>query len=111
MTVASIDKIMTQGSLQTTGKNTDVAISGEGFFILNNGDKQFYTRAGNFDVDKAGLLVNPANGMKVQGWNSQLDANGNKFVNPAGEVDDLIIPLYAKEGAKETTFATFKSNP
>ncbi|MBW7859041.1 MAG: flagellar hook-basal body complex protein, partial [Leptonema sp. (in: Bacteria)] len=39
--IASIDKIMTQGSLQTTGKNTDVAISGEGFFVIRDGNKQF----------------------------------------------------------------------
>ena len=107
---AAIDKLMQQGALQSTNKNTDIAITGEGFFILADGDKKFYTRAGNFDVDKQGQLVNPANGMKVQGWNSQVDANGNKFVNSAGSVEDLYIPLYQKEPAKETTFVGFKSN-
>jgi len=49
--ISSIDKIMTQGSLQTTGKNTDVAISGEGFFVIRDGDRQFYTRTNlNKDV-------------------------------------------------------------
>ena len=52
--IAAIDKIMTQGSFQTTGKNTDVAISGEGFFVVKDGDKEFYTRAGAFNVDKNG---------------------------------------------------------
>lgn len=108
--VASIDKLMHQGALQTTGKNTDIAVGGEGFFILKDGNKQFYTRAGAFDVDKNGLLVNPANGMKVQGWNAQADANGNRFVNPAGDIDDIIIPLYSKEAAKETSFVRFQSN-
>ncbi|MCS6972385.1 MAG: flagellar hook-basal body complex protein, partial [Leptospiraceae bacterium] len=60
--VASIDKLMHQGALQTTSKNTDLAITGEGFFILADGNKRFYTRNGNFDVDKDGWLVNPANG-------------------------------------------------
>ena len=69
MTVAAIDKIMTQGAIQTTGKNTDIAIMGEGFFIQRNGDKVFYTRAGNFGIDKDKYLVNPSNGFKVQGWN------------------------------------------
>ena len=110
MLLASIDKLMTQGALQTTGKPTDVAITGEGFFILADGDKQFYTRAGNFDVDKAGFLVNPANGMKVQGWNSVEGPEGGKVVNVTGDTEDVIIPLYIKEPAKETSFVRFKSN-
>ena len=110
MLTASIDKLMTQGSLQTTGRNTDVAIAGEGFFILADGDKRYYTRAGNFDVDKAGMLVNPANGMKVQGWNSVDSPDGGKSVNVTGDTQDVIIPLYSKEPARETTFVRFKSN-
>ncbi|MDH4262090.1 MAG: flagellar hook protein FlgE [Spirochaetia bacterium] len=110
MNIASIDKLMFQGSLQTTGKGTDVAITGEGFFIVADGDKKFYTRAGNFDVDKKGSLVNPADGLKVQGWNAQIDANGNRFINTAGTVQDLNIPLFSKEPAKETTFVVYKSN-
>ena len=43
MMVASIDTIFTQGALQTTGVNTDIAIQGNGFFVLKDGDKSFYT--------------------------------------------------------------------
>lgn len=107
---AAIDKIMTQGALQSTGKNTDLAIQGEGFFVLSDGDKKYYTRAGNFDVDKDGSLVNPANGMRVQGWNAQTDANGNPVINTAATVEDIYIPLYSKEPAKQTTYVEFKSN-
>ena len=110
MLVASIDKLMTQGSLQTTGRNTDVAITGEGFFILTDGDKDFYTRAGNFDVDKAGMLVNPANGMKVQGWNSVNNSDGSKSITISGDTEDIMIPLYSKKPAQETSFVRFKSN-
>lgn len=85
---------MTQGSFQTTGKNTDVAISGEGFFVVKDGDKEFYTRAGAFNVDKNGYYVNPANGLKVQGWNARVDENGNKFVNTSASVEDIVLPLY-----------------
>ncbi|ASV11181.1 MULTISPECIES: flagellar hook protein FlgE [Leptospira] len=108
--IAAIDKIMTQGSLQTTGKNTDVAMSGEGFFIVKDGDKQFYTRAGAFNLDKNGYYVNPANGLKVQGWNSRLDEKGNKFINSSASIEDIIIPVYSKEPAKATTQIDFKSN-
>ena len=110
MVMASIDKVMTQGALQNTGKGTDIAISGEGFFILQDGDKKFYTRSGNFDVDKSGNLVNPANGQKVQGWNGVRDANGNNVVKVAGDTDNIVVPLYSKAPAKETSFVQFKSN-
>ncbi|TGK12484.1 flagellar hook protein FlgE [Leptospira fletcheri] len=108
--IAAIDKIMTQGALQTTGKNTDVAISGEGFFIVKDGDKQFYTRAGAFNLDKNGYYVNPANGLKVQGWNSRLDEKGNKYINSSGSTEDIIIPVYSKEPARATSKIDFRSN-
>ena len=75
MTVASIDTIHTQGSLQTTGVQTDLAIQGNGFFVLKNGDKTYFTRAGNFGIDNQGTLVNPANGLRVQGWMAE-EING-----------------------------------
>ena len=68
MTIATIEQVFTQGNLQTTGVSTDVAIQGNGFFILKNGDESFYTRNGAFGIDKDGTLVNPSNGMRVQGW-------------------------------------------
>ncbi|MDV6234489.1 flagellar hook protein FlgE [Leptospira ellisii] len=108
--IAAIDKIMTQGSLQTTGKNTDVAMSGEGFFIVKDGEKQFYTRAGAFNLDKNGYYVNPANGLKVQGWNARLDDKGNKFINSSASIEDIVIPVYSKEPAKATSQIDFKSN-
>jgi flagellar hook protein FlgE len=108
--IAAIDKIMTQGSLQTTGKNTDVAISGEGFFMMKNGDKELFTRAGAFNVDKNGYYVNPANGFKVQGWNSRIDENGNKYINSSASVEDIVLPLYSKEPAKATKEVVFQSN-
>ncbi len=110
MMVASIDKIMTQGSLQNTGKNTDVALSGEGFFILRDGNKQFYTRAGQFDLDKEGFYVNPGTGLHVQGWNARKDKDGNAFINAASSPEDIRIPVYGKKQAKATTEVVYESN-
>ena len=45
MSVATIDTIFTQGNLQTTGNGTDLAIQGNGFFVMKNGDQTFYTRS------------------------------------------------------------------
>jgi len=107
--VASIDTIHTQGSLQTTGNNLDMAISGNGFFILKEGDKTFYTRAGVFGLDKNGLLVNPGTGLRVQGWMSR-EVGGQYIVNTASSTEDIIIPLYSKDPAKATQNVDFKCN-
>lgn len=109
MTIASIDTLMTQGSIQTTGKNTDLAITGEGFFILNQGDRTFYTRGGNFLIDRDGFFVNP-NGLKVQGWNAVTLANGERYINHSSPLEDLRIPLMEKLEARATTVVNFKSN-
>ena len=108
--MASIDKIMTQGSLQNTGKNTDVAVSGDGFFVIRDGDKQFYTRAGQFDIDKEGYYVHPGTGLRVQGWNARTDEKGDAFVNSSAQVEDIRIPLYSKKPAKATTEVFYESN-
>ena len=102
MMVASIDTIHTQGSMQTTGVMTDLAIQGNGFFVMSSGAKNFYTRAGAFGLDQNGTLINPANGMKVQGWAAET-IDGQNFVNAAADVDDLIIPVGSKDPAAATS--------
>jgi flagellar hook protein FlgE len=109
MVVASIDTIHSQGSLQTTGVMTDVAVQGEGFFILQDGDKRYYTRAGAFGLDADGLLVNPANGMRVQGWQAQT-VGGVTRINVASPLRDLIIPVGGKDPAAATTDVQFACN-
>ncbi len=102
MNIASIDTIHTQGSLQTTGVMTDVAIQGDGFFILRAGNKLFHTRAGAFGLDENGTLVNPANGLRVQGWQAE-EIDGQTFINTAADVEDLVIPVGSKDPAAATT--------
>jgi flagellar hook protein FlgE len=65
--IASIDGVFTQGASQVTGRNTDLAIQGEGFFVLDNAGSRAYTRAGNFNFDSAGNLTAPG-GARVMGW-------------------------------------------
>lgn len=65
--ISSIDNIHTQGSSQTTGRTLDLAVQGEGYFIVKQGNNSFYTRDGNFTLDKDGFLVN-SSGYKVQGY-------------------------------------------
>jgi len=101
MTVASIDTIHTQGSLQTTGVMTDVALQGNGFFVLKSGEKNFFTRAGAFGLDENGTLVNPANGLKVQGWSAET-VGGATFINTSADIGDLVIPIGTKDPAQAT---------
>ncbi|ARP42214.1 flagellar basal body rod protein FlgG [Geobacillus thermodenitrificans] len=76
--LAAIDTIHTQGSLQTTGRVLDLAISGDGFFIVGdaNGNNQMYTRAGNFYLDSEGYIVN-ANGLYLLGDGGPLKIDSN----------------------------------
>lgn len=65
--VGSIDVNMSQGSIQSTGRSTDLALEGSGFFVVSGSQGTFYTRAGNFYLDASGNLVT-SQGDIVQGW-------------------------------------------
>ncbi|HWH33280.1 MAG TPA: flagellar hook-basal body complex protein, partial [Egibacteraceae bacterium] len=71
--VTAVDQVFGQGSIQLTGRNTDLAIQGEGFFMMRIGEQTFYSRAGAFGLDANGSLTGPG-GARVTGW--MPDANG-----------------------------------
>ncbi len=79
--VQSVSQVFTQGGLQSTDNVTDMAIEGYGFFVLRNANQQgqYYTRAGNFSLDPAGYMVNPA-GYFLQGY--LMDSAGKTIGNP-----------------------------
>ena len=109
MTISTIEQVFTQGNLQSTGVGTDVAIQGNGFFVVKNGEESFYTRNGVFGLDRDGTLVNPANGMRVQGWMAQ-ELNGEQIVQTAATPTDLVIPVGSKDPAKATENVLFACN-
>lgn len=109
MQIAAIDTLHMQGSLQSTGVKSDLAIQGEGFFITRAGEEQFYTRNGAFSVDAEGFLVNPANGMRVQGWQAE-QVDGQTRLNTSAGIEDLIIPVGSKDPAQATTQVFLASN-
>ena len=78
----------TQGSPETTGRMTDMAIEGNGFFILSDGPRRFYTRAGLFEVDRDGSLNSAVNGMKVMGWRAK-----DGVIDAEQDIDTLTIPM------------------
>jgi flagellar hook protein FlgE len=94
--VGSIDTIFNQGNFQTTGKKTDLAIQGRGFFILNDGTSQVYSRAGVFGLDSQSILVNPTTGWRVQGV--MADSMGNIGTGPMTDIfidPGLVMPASA----------------
>ncbi len=103
MQIGSIDQIVNQGNLESTGLNTDVAIQGDSFFVVRKGNQSFFTRAGNFQVDALGQLVSPANGFIVQG---RMYDNGQQLDG----VRDIVLPFGQKVSAKPTTQATLAGN-
>lgn len=109
MTVGSVDLIMSQGALQVTGRATDLAISGEGFFVLNDGTQNVYTRDGQFDFDRAGNLIKVSNGFRVMGWNAT-EVNGTPVINNARPPEPIIVPKSTSIPPKATDVLTFAGN-
>jgi flagellar hook protein FlgE len=109
MSVASIDTIHNQGSFQSTGVGTDLAIQGTGFFVLKEGENSYYTRSGAFNVDQEGTFVNPGTGMKVQGWMAR-DVGGTQLLDVSRNTENIIIPVGSKDPAKATTMVNFACN-
>lgn len=108
--VASIDKIMTQGSFQNTGKKTDIALQGDGFFIMSDGQGQFFTRAGNFTLDSTGHMVDPSSGMTLQGWSAEMLDSGRRFVNTNNPIGDIRISAGLIMPAQQTSFINLANN-
>jgi flagellar hook protein FlgE len=74
--VSRVDRDVTQGSMITTGQPLDMAIEGGGYFMLNDGNRNLYTRMGSFAVDGQYYLVDPATGARVQRIGSEGIADG-----------------------------------
>ncbi len=66
------------GPIRNTGRQTDLAILGEGFFVVQSGDEELYTRAGAFRLDETRRLVTP-DGNPVQGTGGPIVAEGSSF--------------------------------
>lgn len=102
--IASISTDFSSGTSNYTGLNTDVALQGNGFFIVSNGASQYLTRAGNFSLDSSGNLIT-ANGFRVMGYPA---ANG--VVNTNTSLVPINIPESAILSPKATTSFSISAN-
>jgi len=105
VTVASIDTSFSQGSLFASNGVADFAIQGDGFFIVNDGSGDFYTRDGSFGLDADGTLVEPATGYTVQGYTAV-----NGVIDTSQPVGDILIPTGGGGRTRPTTVATLMGN-
>jgi flagellar hook protein FlgE len=95
----------TQGAIQSTGRNTDVAIQGDGFFVVDGAAGQMFTRSGALTLDANGNLTT-AEGNLVQGWQGDVSGNVNTNADPGPveiRVGDLLSP-------KQTTMVDLGGN-
>ena len=100
-TLAGIDTIFNQGSMDTTQVPNNLGIAGEGFFIVSGGGEQkSYTRAGDFNFDTSGTLVTPS-GYKVQGW--MHDSVTGEVINDGITSDIVLGDEYKVMLSKEST--------
>ena len=103
--VASNETSFTQGSISSTGNDTDVALDGSGFFIAGNGSGGYeYTRAGNFTMDSDGALVT-SSGLSVMGY----PASGG-IVNTNAPLTAINIPVGAVQEPQATTTMSMTAN-
>lgn len=100
--IATVANMFTSGTMQTTDVNTDLAVQGDGFFVLrgNSTNEFLYTRAGDFSFDSAGRLVSTG-GYVVQGW--MADTETGEIAADTTTEDIIIDSDYQAVEAKATT--------
>lgn len=108
--VSSIDTLFTDGSVQNTGKNTDLCLSGNGLFVVKpsiDSDELYYTRNGAFEFDAKGNFVMPGSGMFVGGWMAEDGVIKNTNESSMGVIN---IPAGKTMGATATTTVNYDKN-
>jgi flagellar hook protein FlgE len=103
--VDSIGNSFSQGRIQATGGALDVAIQGEGLFVVDNGERLFFTRAGTFSVDGDGRIVHGGTGYFVQGY--AYDTQTESYADTLGE---LRVPFNQIEPARATETLDIQGN-
>ncbi len=106
--VKSIDTIFNQGSIQTTDRNTDLALQGAGFFVLSDGVNQFLTRDGNFVFDGTGRLIDPGSGLIVQG--NVVSGTGSLATQAKDALQSIQLDLSQEISGSATTRVNLSGN-
>ncbi len=97
--ISGITPNMTQGNIIKTGNPLDMAIEGEGYFVVSDGEQNFYTRAGAFAVDADSVLIDPATGYRIQRIGSEGEVDGFQISGDS----NIHVPYDAAMPAKATS--------
>ncbi len=108
--VAAVETLHTQGQIQTTGSRTDMAISGDGYYVVTDGSRTMYTRAGNFVQDEDGNLVQSGTGYKLQGYSMEPNPTDPTSYITGSTLEDINIPIGQKIPGRETETVGFRCN-
>ncbi|MGI6252466.1 MAG: flagellar hook protein FlgE [Aminivibrio sp.] len=108
--VAAIETIHTQGQLEFTGNRTDMAIEGDGYYVVGEGTSQLYTRAGNFLLDANGNMVQSGTGYMVKGFKMSADPQDPTSYTMGSSLVDINIPVGQKIPANATTLVGYRCN-
>lgn len=97
--ISSVDTDFKQGSLDSTGIVTDLALNGKGFFVVTDGSRRFYSRAGALQVQDDGSLMSQGGTLYVMGRAADVDGN----LPSTTAIDNIVLPYGRKEPAKATS--------
>ncbi len=104
--VAGISPDMSQGNIINTGNPLDLAVEGEGYFVLSDGEKNTYTRSGSFAVDANSNLVDPSTGYLVQRIGSVGEIDGFQTTG----INSINVPYDTAMAANATSSVTVAGN-
>jgi flagellar hook protein FlgE len=110
--IGAIDNVFTQGAMQGTGRDIDMAIQGDGFFVTTDGTgAKYFTRSGAFDLDSQLNFVHGISATKGMGWLAAEDAaSKNLTIDTTKPVTAINFANFQKIPAASTTFVEFASN-
>jgi flagellar hook protein FlgE len=108
--VGGTDVNSEQGSLNATNRPTDLAIQGNGFLIVSNGDRIAYTRDGACDLDANGNLVHRATGERIMGYTADSATGQIDTSAPIGPASAIRIPIGARTAVQVTTTTSWAGN-
>ncbi|WP_020475427.1 flagellar hook protein FlgE [Zavarzinella formosa] len=110
VSIGAVGTSFSQGNLNPTGRTLDFGIQGSGFFVLSDGSKQVYSRAGAFDVDANGFLVDPNTGFRVQRFGTVGDGSATAPGFQTAGDPNIKIPFGAGAPGVPTANVNFQGN-
>ena len=108
--VAGVSTNLQQGTLEATGNDLDMALQGNGYFVVSNGANTNYTRAGSFGIDANGYLIDPSTGDRVQRFGTVGEGGGNLPAFQTAGNNDILLPTSSEIPGAATSNVVLQGN-